>query len=150
MSDPTRPPPFSHSSFSSSETWENDPSSGDWTVSPFSQPPVGFPASFDAIPNLTENPAGALRTSTTTAGDQPVNAKVPIPRTAATSTWTSSGRVSRACENCREQKAKCSGHRPTCHRCQESGVRCSYGDRKREKMAKCVEETLYRVSCLHF
>ena len=148
MSDPNRPPPFSHSSFSSSETRENDSGSGDWTVSPFSHPSVGFPVSFDAIPSSTENPAGALRT--TTAGDQPVNAKVPIPRTASTSTWTSSGRVSRACENCREQKAKCSGHRPTCQRCQESGVRCSYGDRKREKLAKCVEKTLYRASCLHF
>ena len=65
-----------------------------------------------------------------------VNAKVAIPRNAQSSSWTSSGRVSRACENCREQKAKCSGHRPACHRCLDSNVLCSYGDRKREKMAK--------------
>lgn len=67
-----------------------------------------------------------------------VNAKVAIPRNAQPSSWTSSGRVSRACENCREQKAKCSGHRPTCHRCLDAGVPCSYGDRKREKMVKLV------------
>lgn len=67
-----------------------------------------------------------------------LNPKVPIPRTTRPVIYTSSGRVGRACENCREQKAKCSGHRPSCHRCQDAGVSCSYGDRKREKMLKCV------------
>jgi hypothetical protein len=75
-----------------------------------------------------------------------VNPKVAIPRTSQASSWTSSGRVSRACENCREQKAKCSGHRPSCNRCLDSGVQCSYGDRKREKMAKYVTFSLVQYS----
>ncbi|KAJ5962290.1 hypothetical protein N7501_007231 [Penicillium viridicatum] len=74
-----------------------------------------------------------------------VNAKVAIPRNAQPSSWTSSGRVSRACENCREQKAKCSGHRPTCHRCLDAGVPCSYGDRKKEKMVKQLNDLTTRV-----
>lgn len=72
-------------------------------------------------------------------GEQPTNAKVAIPRSAQTASWVSNGRTSRACENCREQKAKCSGHHPTCNRCKDAGVRCSYGDRKRERMIKCVD-----------
>ncbi|OQE96375.1 hypothetical protein PENNAL_c0001G10135 [Penicillium nalgiovense] len=74
-----------------------------------------------------------------------VNAKVAIPRNAQSSSWTSSGRVSRACENCREQKAKCSGHRPACHRCLDANVPCSYGDRKREKMVKQLNDLTTRV-----
>lgn len=64
------------------------------------------------------------------------NPKVPIPRATRPVAYSTGGRVSRACEACRDQKAKCSGHRPSCHRCQESGMTCSYGDRKREKMLK--------------
>ena len=72
-------------------------------------------------------------------GQWSMNGKVPIPRSVYPSSHTtSSGRVSKACESCRDQKAKCSGHRPTCQRCQDSGTRCSYGDRKREKLLKCV------------
>ncbi|OQE43103.1 hypothetical protein PENCOP_c003G01107 [Penicillium coprophilum] len=74
-----------------------------------------------------------------------VNAKVAIPRNSQPSSWTSSGRVSQACENCREQKAKCSGHRPACHRCLDSGVQCSYGDRKKEKLAKQLNHLTTRV-----
>ncbi|KAF7717732.1 Fungal Zn(2)-Cys(6) binuclear cluster domain-containing protein [Penicillium ucsense] len=68
------------------------------------------------------------------------NPKVPIPRATRPVAYSTGGRVSRACEACRDQKAKCSGHRPSCHRCQESGVACSYGDRKREKMLKQLDE----------
>lgn len=67
-----------------------------------------------------------------------LNAKVPIPRASTPSIAKAHSRVSRACEACREQKAKCSGHQPTCHRCAQSGAKCSYGDRKREKITKCV------------
>ncbi|KAJ5449306.1 hypothetical protein N7445_004127 [Penicillium cf. griseofulvum] len=74
-----------------------------------------------------------------------VNPKVAIPRTSQPGSWTSSGRVSRACENCREQKAKCSGHHPSCNRCLDSGVQCSYGDRKREKMAKQLNDLTIRL-----
>ncbi|KAI2790326.1 hypothetical protein POX_d05836 [Penicillium oxalicum] len=68
------------------------------------------------------------------------NPKVPIPRATRPVAYSTGGRVSRACEACRDQKAKCSGHRPSCHRCQESGMTCSYGDRKREKMLKQLDE----------
>jgi hypothetical protein len=64
--------------------------------------------------------------------------KLAISRIAPPLNSTSSGRVSRACESCREQKAKCSGHRPTCHRCRDSGAQCSYGDRKKERILKWV------------
>lgn len=67
-----------------------------------------------------------------------LNAKVPIPRTSTPGIAKAHGRVSRACEACREQKAKCSGHQPTCNRCAQSGAKCSYGDRKREKIIKYV------------
>ncbi|KAJ6008067.1 hypothetical protein N7540_012043 [Penicillium herquei] len=73
------------------------------------------------------------------SGEQSTNAKVPIPRSAQTVPWTSNSRTSRACENCREQKAKCSGHHPTCNRCKDSGIRCSYGDRKKEKIIKEID-----------
>ncbi|KAJ5340382.1 hypothetical protein N7541_009506 [Penicillium brevicompactum] len=76
--------------------------------------------------------------------DRP-NTKVPIPRIAHPGNLATSGRVSRACENCREQKAKCSGHRPTCDRCKDAGVRCLYGDRKGEKMAKQLSDLTTQV-----
>ncbi|KAF3386669.1 hypothetical protein F1880_001508 [Penicillium rolfsii] len=75
-----------------------------------------------------------------------MNPKVPIPRTTRVVNYTSSARVGRACENCREQKAKCSGHRPSCHRCQDAGVPCSYGDRKREKMLKQLDEFTAQIN----
>ncbi|KAJ5369916.1 uncharacterized protein N7496_006008 [Penicillium cataractarum] len=78
--------------------------------------------------------------------ERSLNPKVPIPRTTRPINHTSSGRVGRACENCREQKAKCSGHRPSCHRCQDAGVPCSYGDRKREKMLKQLEEFTAQIN----
>lgn len=107
---------------------ESVPFNYDWVVAGYPQP-----SPFEFAVN-TETMFGNDSFQTNTSGR--VNPKVAIPRTAQPSSWTINGRVSRACENCREQKAKCSGHRPVCHRCQESGVRCSYGDRKREKMVK--------------
>jgi hypothetical protein len=135
MTDPNRPPFFSYGSYpSSSDFQENEPAYSDWTSSQFPQAHFGPQINYEPVPSYVENPAGPRLG----AGERSLNSKVAIPRSANPSSWTSSGRVSRACENCREQKAKCSGHRPTCQRCQESGIRCSYGDRKREKMAKCV------------
>ncbi|OQD84748.1 hypothetical protein PENANT_c012G06466 [Penicillium antarcticum] len=65
------------------------------------------------VPNyaLPSFEAAVPEDSFTPPGDR-VNAKVAIPRNAQRTNWTASGRVSRACENCRDQKAKCSGHRP--------------------------------------
>ncbi|KAJ5939616.1 hypothetical protein N7466_002750 [Penicillium verhagenii] len=76
--------------------------------------------------------------------DRP-NPKVAIPRIVNPSIWTSSSRVTRACENCREQKAKCSGDRPVCQRCKDADVPCSYGDRKREKMLKQLSDLTAQV-----
>ena len=109
-----------------------------WSVpGPVQQVSPGFPTSNDSVsgredlagPNVGEHPR-VPRVNR--------NLKVPIPRSAQTIPWTSMGRTSRACENCREQKAKCSGHHPTCNRCKDAGIRCSYGDRKREKILKWV------------
>ncbi|KAJ5504529.1 hypothetical protein N7463_007403 [Penicillium fimorum] len=108
----------------------------DWAVPGYPQPsPVEF----------TETIPGHDICDNSLFNSDRVNAKVAIPRNSQPSSWTSSGRVSRACENCREQKAKCSGHRPACHRCLDSGVQCSYGDRKREKMAKQLNDLTTRV-----
>ncbi|KAJ5585470.1 uncharacterized protein N7459_005270 [Penicillium hispanicum] len=107
----------------------------DWAVPGYTQAaPLGIAPNTDRFPGR-EDPPGSY------PGDRvSINPKVPIPRTTQPSHWTSSGRVSRACENCREQKAKCSGHRPACHRCQDAGIQCSYGDRKREKMLKQLSD----------
>ena len=70
-------------------------------------------------------------------GEQPMNAKVAIPRLEPPLA-NSNGRVSRACHNCRKQKNKCSGHRPSCIRCQEANVLCVYVDGKRERNARSV------------
>ncbi|GKZ64858.1 hypothetical protein AnigIFM50267_007012 [Aspergillus niger] len=148
MSDNNRPPPFPYPSYpssASSDLPDSEPKYNSWPVPQYSQPAsLGPPVSYEPVPvSHAENPAaGASRSA---PGDRSGNSKVAIPRTVSTSTWTSSGRVSRACENCRDQKAKCSGHRPTCQRCQESGIRCSYGDRKREKMAKQLSDLTTQV-----
>lgn len=88
-----------------------------------------------------------LPNSNLISGQRSLNPKVPIPRTTLPVNYTNKGRVGRACENCREQKAKFSGHRPSCHRCQNAGVPCSYGDRKREKMLKFVS-CIWRSLCI--
>ncbi|KAL4896221.1 fungal-specific transcription factor domain-containing protein [Aspergillus ambiguus] len=144
MSDPNRPPPFQYSSYLGPlDLVEHDVSLSDGAGSHYSQPFVGPQVSFETVAGFAENPAGTSRVNN--ASEWSMNSKVPIPRSAQPSSWTSSGRVSRACENCREQKAKCSGHRPTCQRCQEAGIRCSYGDRKREKVAKQLSDLTSQV-----
>lgn len=80
----------------------------------------------------------AIPENTFTATCDQANAKVPIPRTAQSTRWIARGRVSRACENCRDQKVKCSGNRPVCDRCRNTGAACFYGDRKKEKTVKWV------------
>lgn len=113
----------------------------DWAVSGYPQPSP-FEFNTEAIPAHDNCDNCDIRDIRDYPSSDRVNAKVAIPRNAQPSSWTSSGRVSRACENCREQKVKCSGHRPTCHRCLDAGVPCSYGDRKREKMVKLVTFSL--------
>ncbi|KAJ5393986.1 uncharacterized protein N7487_011627 [Penicillium crustosum] len=113
----------------------------DWAVPGYPQPsPFEFNTENIPLHDIRDN-----RDIRDYLSNDRVNAKVAIPRNAQPSSWTSSGRVSRACENCREHKAKCSGHRPTCHRCLDAGVPCSYGDRKREKMVKQLNDLTTRV-----
>jgi hypothetical protein len=100
---------------------------GDWDVPEVQFAPVSFSANTDAL-------SGRDELADLNAGPM---AKVAIPRTTQSTSSNSSGRVSHACENCRDAKAKCSGQRP-CNRCQDNGQLCSYGDRKREKMVKYV------------
>ncbi|GES64396.1 C6 transcription factor [Aspergillus terreus] len=143
MSDPNHPPPYPYSSYpGQSDPREHDASLGDWAGSQYSQPFFGPQLNYETIAGFPESPSG---TSGVNINERSMNSKVPIPRSAQPNNWTSSGRVSRACENCREQKAKCSGHRPTCQRCQEAGISCSYGDRKREKVAKQLSDLTNQV-----
>ncbi|KAJ5129668.1 uncharacterized protein N7515_005707 [Penicillium bovifimosum] len=68
------------------------------------------------------------------------NGKVPIPRTSTPTEWSDRCRVSQACKPCHGLKTKCSGHRPTCRRCEEMQLDCNYGDRKRERTARRIED----------
>ena len=68
----------------------------------------------------------------------PPLSRVPIPRLPSLNTRSGSRRVSRACKNCRQHKAKCDGQQPSCQRCQEASIRCVYDDTKREKAVKCA------------
>lgn len=136
MSDTNYPSPFPFTSYTpSSEVPENEPVYG-WVAPAFPQP--SFPTQAPPSETTTNISDVVANTSTTVSQERPLNSKVAIPRSASSNTVPNRGRVSRACENCRDQKVKCSGQRPTCQRCQESGIQCSYGDRKREKMARCV------------
>lgn len=118
---------------SPSKPSENDPASSDHTVPNIGEQSVGPQANFETAPTVAKNQ------SPVNQGEQSLNTKVAIPRipeTASSRDGRSNGRVSRACRNCRAQKAKCSGHHPTCQRCQAVGIQCSYSDRKREEVAK--------------
>lgn len=48
-------------------------------------------------------------------------------------------RVVRACESCRARKVKCSGERPGCSFCKESGLTCLYKDLKLTRDRKKLE-----------
>ncbi|KAJ5771458.1 uncharacterized protein N7511_003509 [Penicillium nucicola] len=100
----------------------------------FSSQPSAFDFSADCLTSRVE----------VATYDRP-NTKVQIPRIAHPGNLATSGRVSRACENCREQKAKCSGHRPTCDRCKDADVRCLYGGRKGDKIAKQLSDLTTQV-----
>ncbi|GAA90911.1 C6 transcription factor [Aspergillus luchuensis IFO 4308] len=40
-------------------------------------------------------------------------------------------RTSRACDSCRQRKAKCNGGKPTCTQCEKFGIECRYSEQKR-------------------
>ncbi|CBF79522.1 putative C6 transcription factor [Aspergillus nidulans FGSC A4] len=132
--------PFPFSSTPSSQFPENEPVYG-WVASGFSQTSFPSQGPFEA----TSNQAEASNASAIVPPEHSLNSKVAIPRSVSSTAAPTRGRVSRACENCREQKVKCSGQRPSCQRCQESGIQCSYGDRKREKLARRLSDLTTRV-----
>lgn len=100
----------------------------------------------------SQSSLGSLTNSAPTLDDpstsRSLNGKVPIPRASTPGVAKAHGRVSRACEACREQKAKCSGHQPTCNRCAQAGTKCLYADRKREKIVKYVFRPKYQPAAL--
>ena len=135
MSGNNTPPIFPYRYYPSSPVAQEHDPAFSWSFSgpqTSPQPPYEPHVNPETGTRLSQNPAGP---SIVPAEPNPTT-KVPIPRTTVPNSVVVSGRVSRACEPCREQKAKCSGHQPVCQRCQESGIRCSYGDRKREKLAR--------------
>ncbi|KAJ5157815.1 uncharacterized protein N7482_008915 [Penicillium canariense] len=99
--------------------------------------PVYFPT-YENLSTARGDPGG-LNTN------RPPNKKVLIPRAPSPYHLTCGGRVSRACGNCRELKAKCSGHQPACQRCQRAGLQCSYGHGKRERVQKQIADLTSRV-----
>lgn len=82
-------------------------------------------------------------------GNTTVNPKLPIPR--ATHIGTPGNVRSRhACKNCREQKAKCTGHQP-CRRCYENGANCIYEVRSKDVLHQYVCVSIFHghiVPCL--
>ncbi|KAJ5991382.1 hypothetical protein N7499_012034 [Penicillium canescens] len=71
--------------------------------------------------------------------------KVPIPRATNKINAVTPGRAKQACRSCRQQKAKCSGHRPECRRCEENSFPCVYEDRTRFKMTKQLDNLANQV-----
>lgn len=60
-----------------------------------------------------------------------MSAKLPIPRLRRERREVVAGRVSRACEHCRQRRTKCDGSRPVCSQCLVYGlVDCFYPERK--------------------
>ncbi|KAL1965844.1 hypothetical protein VTN77DRAFT_5165 [Rasamsonia byssochlamydoides] len=96
--------------------------------------------------DLSEYPGGQGSDAASKSYDRFASSKVAIPRATITADQPSSTRrVGHACEACREQKTKCSGDRPTCKRCQDLGITCTYGDRKRERTAKQLRDLTRQV-----
>jgi hypothetical protein len=114
-----------------SDILESSPIKNDGPIPRHTQPSsFGFSANANPIPGTCEDspvpqPDGSM-------------SKVAIPRSSRRGNWAIRRRVNRACQKCQDQKAKCSGHHPSCHRCQAAGVPCSYSDRKRERIHKYV------------
>ncbi|GFF77371.1 C6 transcription factor, putative [Aspergillus udagawae] len=68
--------------------------------------------------------------------------KVSLPR--ITTAKPRSRRASRACINCREQKAKCTGGSP-CERCRELKIECVFVANKSEKVARRLQDLEQRL-----
>lgn len=50
-------------------------------------------------------------------------------------------RTYRSCTACRSSKTKCSGERPTCRRCQDKGLDCSYSESSQPNWIRRVESS---------
>ncbi|KKK15523.1 hypothetical protein P175DRAFT_0533057 [Aspergillus ochraceoroseus IBT 24754] len=144
MSGSNYPSPFPYSSYTPSDFPETGPVYG-WLASTYTHPSFTAQGPSEVTPTLAEPSTNA---PTAAIPDRSLNSKVAIPRSAHPAVVPSRGRVGRACDLCRDQKVKCTGERPTCQRCQESGIQCSYGDRKREKMARRLSDLTARIQTL--
>ncbi|KAL5338852.1 fungal-specific transcription factor domain-containing protein [Aspergillus crustosus] len=114
-------------------------------VAPALPRPSTLPLTTSSEQTTSNQPDLSANAPSVVSAENSLNSKVAIPRSANSTAAPNRGRVSRACENCRDQKVKCSGQRPVCHRCQETGIQCSYGDRKREKLARRLSDLSARV-----
>lgn len=66
--------------------------------------------------------------------------RIPIPRLPNRHTDRKSGRVARACDECRARKSKCDGDRPICGQCSRADLRtCVYKESKRTQERKELE-----------
>ncbi|GIC92919.1 Zn(II)2Cys6 transcription factor [Aspergillus udagawae] len=94
-----------------------------------------------------ENVSSSLFSKESTEGlqsEEVSSSKVPIPRLAPPRT-TGNRRIRTACAACREQKAKCSEHRP-CLRCISFGITCTSLESKRESRERQIEELEQQVA----
>ncbi|GFF50343.1 uncharacterized transcriptional regulatory protein C3C7.04 [Aspergillus udagawae] len=94
-----------------------------------------------------ENVSSSLFSKESTEGlqsEEVSSSKVPIPRLAPPRT-TGNRRIRTACAACREQKAKCSEHRP-CLRCVSFGIPCTSLESKRESRERQIEELEQQVA----
>ncbi|RHZ62029.1 uncharacterized protein CDV56_108783 [Aspergillus thermomutatus] len=93
---------------------------------------------------LAEQIRSSLSDKESTERLQSSTLKVAIPRIAHPRT-TGNRRIKTACVACREQKAKCSEHRP-CDRCVSFGVTCTALESKRESRERQLEELEQQVA----
>ncbi|KAH8703475.1 hypothetical protein BGW36DRAFT_423037 [Talaromyces proteolyticus] len=54
-----------------------------------------------------------------------------------------------ACENCRLKKLRCSGTRPSCHRCQETSIKCIFETPPKSKNATLFDPTKSKSTSQH-
>ena len=127
---------------SSSPSSQNPPSSFHLPEHEYAFDDPAFQSSSANPMGLQDNPITRLHPYELPPGrgetPTPPSSRVPIPRVSSVNTRSGSRRVSRACKNCRQHKAKCDGQQPSCQRCLDASVRCVYDDTKREKAVKCA------------
>lgn len=99
-------------------------------------------ASSSLLPTLNTgtNPITLVSSTTTllpgSGTSLTARAKVPIPRLRSSIAPRNQGRIPRACERCRQRKAKCSGDSPTCQQCEALSLTCVYTMASKEQIKR--------------